>query len=245
MQTIQKLYRSSYTGENIVTDLRWEATRWVETSEFIPNRVDNSTASKRAVIIGNGDSRKSFDLNYIKNHKSGINGKGTLQSYGCNALYRDFAPTFLVAVGDDMCNEIAESGYGEERIVYANSQRIPQHPGSFYLIPQDPAWNAGSLAMYLACFDGHETVYLLGFDGEAGAGLNNNVYAGTPGYAPLTNTYSEAFWVKTMVHVMETYPDVDFVRVMPTPNWRIPEGLKGVTNLRHITTNQFAIEADL
>jgi hypothetical protein len=57
--------------------------------------------------------------------------------------------------------------------------------------------------------------------------------------------YSEAFWVKSMVHVMETYPDVDFVRIMPTPNWRIPEGLKGVINLRHITTNQFAIEADL
>jgi hypothetical protein len=244
MQTIQKLHRSNYTGETIVTDLRWEATKWVETKEFIPNSVSNNNISKRAVVIGNGDSRKNFDLNFVKNHKRG-NSISSLQSYGCNALYRDFAPTFLVAVGNEMCNELAESDYCDEHIVYANAQYVSTHPGKFYLIPQDPAWNAGTLALYMACFDGHETVYMIGFDGEAGAGLNNNVYAGTPGYQPMDHGYSEAFWVKSMIHIMETYPDVDFVRVMPTPNWRIPEGLKGVINLRHITTNQFAIEADL
>jgi hypothetical protein len=243
MQTIKQLYRNNYAGEDIVTELKWEATHWNETKEFVPNRVENTSVSKKAVVIGNGDSRSTFDLNFIKNHKG--RSPLSLQSYGCNALYRDFSPTFLVAVGDEMCKELAESSYCDNHIVYANARQIPVHYGRFYLIPQDPAWNAGSLALYMACFDGHETIYMLGFDGEAGAGLNNNVYAGTPGYQSLDHGYSEAFWVKSMIHIMETYSDVDFVRVMPTPNWRIPEGLKGVINLRHITTNQFAIEADL
>ena len=38
---------------------------------------------KRVFAIGNGESRKSIDLNELRPH--GI-------IYGCNALYRDFQP---------------------------------------------------------------------------------------------------------------------------------------------------------
>jgi hypothetical protein len=42
-----------------------------------------------AYCIGNGPSRKGFDLNKLK--ASG-------QTYGCNALYRDFIPDFIFSV---------------------------------------------------------------------------------------------------------------------------------------------------
>ena len=40
-------------------------------------------------LIGNGESRKGFNLDTLKPH-----GK----IYGCNALYREFTPDVLVSV---------------------------------------------------------------------------------------------------------------------------------------------------
>ena len=50
-----------------------------------------------AFIIGNGESRRNFDLNDIK---------GVAPIYGCNALYRDFSPDWLVAVDEGVIDEI-------------------------------------------------------------------------------------------------------------------------------------------
>ena len=46
---------------------------------------------KTAFIIGNGASRAKFDLTTLSPH-------GT--TYGCNALYRDFYPDWLVSIDD-------------------------------------------------------------------------------------------------------------------------------------------------
>ena len=56
----------------------------------------------KAFCIGNGESRKGFDLEQLRPH-----GK----IYGCNALYRDFTPDVLVAVDHGVCHEIYNSGY--------------------------------------------------------------------------------------------------------------------------------------
>ena len=54
-------------------------------------------------LIGNGESRKGFDLNTLKPY-----GK----VYGCNAIYRDFTPDVLIAVDHGIMHEIYRSGYG-------------------------------------------------------------------------------------------------------------------------------------
>ena len=51
-------------------------------------------------VIGNGESRKGFDLNTL----SGI-------VIGCNAIYRDHTPDILCASDQSMCKEIRESDY--------------------------------------------------------------------------------------------------------------------------------------
>ena len=45
--------------------------------------------TKTAFVLGNGTSRTSIDHTQLKL-------KGTV--YGCNALYREFDPDFLIAV---------------------------------------------------------------------------------------------------------------------------------------------------
>jgi len=245
MQTVKRLYRKDYQGEDVITDLVRTNNEWNKTQEYIPNQIANLQVSNRALIIGNGPTRLGMDLNVIKNHKAGIRGRSRLQTYGCNALYRDFTPDFLVATGAEIVNEIADSDYYIDHVVYANAWAIASYTQKFYLIPQDPAWDAGSMAAYLACFDGHTKIFLLGFDGNDPGGLDWNVYNGTSGYLSTASTVSEEFWALSMSKIFSTYPDVDFVRVMPTSSYRMPERWKYSTNLRQIDFRQFVIEADL
>ena len=58
--------------------------------------------STKVFLIGNGESRKDFDLNKLKPY-----GK----IYGCNALYRQFTPDVLVSVDHGIMHEIYQSGY--------------------------------------------------------------------------------------------------------------------------------------
>jgi hypothetical protein len=56
----------------------------------------------KVFLIGNGESRKGFDLNKLKS-------KGKI--YGCNGLYRVFTPDVLIAVDHGIMHEIYHSGY--------------------------------------------------------------------------------------------------------------------------------------
>lgn len=250
MQAIKKLYRTDYSGEELVRTLVWENSQWNLTKEFAPNNVVNNQISNKAVVIGNGPSRLDLYpqgdlLALLANHHGGLLAAGAVQTYGCNALYRDFAPDFLVA-SNDMAGELVSSGYCDNHIVYGSSDAVLTHPGKFYLTPQNPNWDAGAIAAYLACFDGHKTVYVIGHDCHSGEDfVNYNVYTGTPNYPEYRSTNTEAFFIKTLLEVMKTYSDVDFVRVMPETSWYIPEEWKYQLNFRQIHFNDFVKEIDL
>jgi hypothetical protein len=247
MQKLKQIYRSSYSGENVVTTLTLEGNEWAPETEFVPNSVFNTHTTTQAIIIGNGESRQGFDLIHIANHKAGLGGADRLQSYGCNALYRDFAPDFLVANGDGIVKEIADSEYTHNHIVYTHGQHLLDYPGKFYLIPQNVPYDAGSIAAYLACFDGHKKVFLLGFDAYDSdeAHTVNNIYKGTDNYLAEDETQNHTFWMKTMTTVMSTYSDVEFVRIMPYDTWQVPSAFANFLNFRQISFRDFVLEADL
>lgn len=245
MQKIQQLYRKNYLGEEVVTNLKHVDGEWKETTEFIPNQIQNLQVSNRALIIGNGESRLGIDMNLIAKHRAGPRGLNRLQTYGCNAIYQDYRPDFLVVTGKEIVKEVSRTDYVNENVVYASSWAVAEYPRKFYLIPQNPNWNAGALATYLACFDGHKKIFLLGFDGNDTPNYNYNVYAGRSGYPPRNQTVTEDYWVQSMNIVFETYSDVDFIRVAPTKNFRMPELWKYRTNVRAIDFRDFVLEADL
>ena len=60
---------------------------------------------KRVFCIGNGESRKGFDLEKLRPH-----GK----IYGCNAIYRDFMPDVLTAVDHGIMHEIYHAGVAQK-----------------------------------------------------------------------------------------------------------------------------------
>lgn len=241
MQKIQKLFRANYAGEEITSAMTLVGGQWEYTREFVPNQITINKHTTQAVVIGNGDSRKPFPTKLLGEHRGGPLGRDTVQTYGCNALYRDFSPTFLVANGRGIVEEISQTGYTNEHIVYTNSQHLLEYPGKFYLIPQDPQWNAGTAATYMACFDGHARVFLLGFDNSVGENLNNNVYAGTNAYPAPNYNYSDSYWIKTMAYIMSMYSEVEFVRVMPNEFWQIPNEWASLPNFRQVNFQRFVL----
>jgi hypothetical protein len=248
MQKIKKLYRSNYIGEELVREMHYQDGDWVKTSEFVSNAVENIQISGKAVVLGNGPSRQEHhkDLfNLLKNHKGGLLAQGRVQTYGCNAILRDFAPDFTVA-NDAMASELVNTGKCDNNIVYGTTDMVLAYPGKFYMIPQNPNWDAGSMAAYLACFDGHKQVYLMGFDLHSGhTHYQMNIYSGTNGYPETKSTTTESYFEQTMLNVIKTYSDVDFVRVSPTRDYYMPASWKYLLNLRQITFREFVIEVDL
>jgi hypothetical protein len=251
MQNLKEIYRVTYGGETIVTDLTHTDNNWQTKTEFIPNSVFSSHTTSQALAIGNGESRLDFDLAHIASHKGGLLGTNKLQTYGCNALYRDFAPDFLVSVGtdiggdNDITDQIAASGYTDDHIVYTNTHGILKHPGKFYLVPQNVQSDSGSLAAYLACFDGHKKVFLLGYDNYQEESVTNNVYKDTPAYQDASHTFNGAYFELSMRVVMETYSTVEFVRVMPQAEYWCPPSWTARLNFRQISFRDFVLEADL
>mgnify|MGYP003149779602 CR=1 FL=1 len=84
--------------------------------------------SEPAFIIGNGLSRKDFNLNRLV-------GQGC--TFGCNALYRDFTPDYLVAIDDKIIEEITQSDYPMNRFIvppneeqYEPAEHNPNRPRS-------------------------------------------------------------------------------------------------------------------
>ena len=73
----------------------------------------------KVFCIGNGESRKSFNLDQLKPH-----GK----IYGCNALYREYTPDVLVSVDHGIMHEIYQSGYCyTNETWFRDWTRVPEH----------------------------------------------------------------------------------------------------------------------
>lgn len=246
MLQLSKKYRTDYEGEDIIVERKHEGRVWHDVTETVPNMVTNNQISNRAVVIGNGPGRIPFNLNNLKKPQ-GLLGATTVQTYGCNALYRDFTPDFLVATGNNgIVDEIATSSYVNGNIIYTNAIHLLEHPGKFYLIPYDPYADAGTAAAYIAAFDGHTKIYLLGFDGYDLEGHNNNIYAGTNGYDAQWDFEVEGDkFINNRVQLFNTYPDVDFVWVTQLGKNRVPEQIKWCRNHRQISFRDLVIECDL
>jgi hypothetical protein len=246
MLQLTKKYRTDYTGEDIIVERKQENHTWHNVTETVPNVITNNQISGRAVVIGNGPNRLTFNLNLLKNPQ-GLLGSKTVQTYGCNALYRDFAPDFLVASGDNgIVPEIAASNFVNNNIVYTNNLHLLEYPNKFYLIPYDPYADAGTTAAYIAAFDGHTKIYLIGFDGHSLDEHNHNVYADTNGYDSKWNfEIDHNKWVQNRKQLFNVYSDVDFVWVTPFGRNLIPEDLKWCGNYRQISFRDFVLECDL
>lgn len=183
----------------------------------------------RAFVLGNGVSRRDIDLQNLK-HFGPI--------YGCNALYRDFEPTVLVATDRPIAERIQDSGYALKHKFYT---RKPQPSSGALQVPQKYfGYSSGPIAASIAAMDGAVMIYLLGFDmGPVTGNRFNNVYADTEFYkksaSPPTFTGN---WTNQLATIMKDFPDRLFVRIM-APTTAVVAKFDGIVNYRTMEIAEF------
>lgn len=133
-----------------------------------------------AFVLGNGKSRLAVDLYSLR-----VYGK----IYGCNKLYTEFVPDVLVATDPPISQEIMESGYAKHNLFFT---RRPIEGSGAKLITEHYGFSSGPIALNLAVNNGHEKIFMIGFDLNSSDGKFNNVYAGTEFYKPEGSP--ETFW---------------------------------------------------
>ena len=183
-----------------------------------------------AFILGNGISRQEI------NAKSLLN-LGVI--YGCNAQYREFNPNYLIAVDVKMVNEIIDSGYHLENSVWTNPNKGVKTKDRINFFNPHKGWSSGPTALWFAASNGHKKIYILGFDYQGINGKFNNVYADTYNYKRSNDaaTYY-GNWLSQTERVIKEFKTVEFIRVIQSGNF-IPDKLQNITNLKHITYDEF------
>lgn len=184
-----------------------------------------------AFVLGNGKSRLNVDAKSLL-------PLGTV--YGCNAQYREFDPHVLIAVDVKMVNEIIDSGYHINHQVWTNPNKGLKSKDRINLFSPHKGWSSGPTALWHACREGHQEVYIFGFDYEGVDGKFNNVYADTFNYKKSTDSATYfGNWLNQTEKTIKEFKNIRFYRVINEGAF-IPDRLgPKLTNLKHITFNDF------
>ena len=207
---IEPIEWKHYSGESVIINTTIRKGKRMYETAYYEDKV-KAVPKGNAYIIGNGPSRKGFDLNKLKS--SG-------QTYGCNALYRDFMPDFIFSVDTKITSEMCENKVGKKTIHYAPALEVnrKQHKGMLHLIPKNPHWISGNAAFWTAAVHGHKNIYLIGFDfREYGRNQLNNIYQDTNNYGERHGDDIFEGWFKQFRDILKMRPYCNFTIVHDDP----------------------------
>ena len=127
---IEPIIWEPYKGETVNTHLTIRGGKKYQETAYYEDRV-NAVPRGNAYCIGNGPSRAGFDLTRLK---------ATGQTYGCNALYRDFMPDFIFSVDSKMTKRMIEDEVGLKTFHYAPALEVNRDEKQMlHLIPMEIA----------------------------------------------------------------------------------------------------------
>ena len=207
---IQPLEWTSYLGETVVVNTIIRKGKRIQETAFYEDKV-KAVPRGNAYCIGNGPSRKDFDLNTLR---------ATGQTYGCNALYRDFMPDYIFSVDAKMTLQMVEDCVGLNTIHYAPALEVNRKSskGMLHLIPNNPHWISGNAAFWTAGVHGHKNIYLIGYDfREYGKGKFNNMYQDTVCYGERHGDHIFEGWLKQFRDMLKMRPYVNYTIVHDHP----------------------------
>ena len=205
---IEPIEWKPYEGETVIVRTVIRGGKKIQETAFYEDKV-KAVPTGNAYCIGNGPSRKEFDLNLLK---------GSGQTYGCNALYRDFKSDFLFSVDANMSREISESKISEQGVVcYAPSLEVNRNQG-LTLIPHNAHLTSGNQAIHTAIIHGHKKIYMIGYDfREYGKNKLNNIYQDTKNYGERHSDAIFESWLTTFRKIIKQRPYVHFTIVHNNP----------------------------
>ena len=198
---MQPRYRADYPGEFVVLESSWRQGRKSQKREWIENPITNQHISGRAACIGSAVDLEQFNYTRLQRHRGGLLGTLKLQTYGTGSIAETMRLDFAVEDQKDQLQKLVDSNYYENNVVYTTARNCIAYPGDFYLIPQAPHLLLPALPVYLAAFDGHKEVFLIGY--------TNDMY------------YGNQHWHEHILEVLSSYATTKFWIVGQPSN--IPE----------------------
>ena len=182
-----------------------------------------------ALVVGNGESRSSLDLNKFKD---------THVIVGCNALHRDIVIDHLICCDHRMVREALENPNTANTTIHVregwhhyfrkieknkNVKLLPELPYQGDSRPDKAVhWGSGPYAVLIAAQLNLPTVSLVGFDLYGQQDFVNNVYKGTNNYSnPTANAVDPSYWIYQIGKLFSLYPDTQF-NIINTEGWILP-----------------------
>ena len=182
----------------------------------------------RALVIGNGESRRQVDVSTYTNHVL----------IGCNAIHRDLNVNHLICCDRRMAEEAVNNPNTRDTEIYVRDHwhhyfRKIRKNKNINLLPTVPTrgelkkdqaehWGSGGYAVLLAAVLGHQEVAMIGFDLYPIDQAVNNIYKGTVNYARTgSQAVDPSYWIYQIESVFIHYPNTTFV-IYNRPGWLMP-----------------------
>ena len=235
MELSPKLLKRQLKAEKAAQKALYEQQKLQNSVDIISNKLSEipkkDLSNYPGIVVGNGTSRQPINLKSLL--KLGV-------VYGCNAQYREYDPHYLIAVDVKMVNEIIAAGYHKTHQVWTNPNKGILVKQNINFFSPHKGWSSGPTALWFACTQGHQEIYILGFDYQGIDGKFNNVYADTFNYKKSTDSATYfGNWLSQTEKVIKEFNKVKFYRVIAN-NGFIPDRLiSGFPNLIHITVEDF------
>jgi len=177
------------------------------------------------LIIGNGESRKSTNLDNIP-----------IKKIGCNAVYRDNFIDLLVCVDRRMVIEALENNI--QGLIYTRSIWIPQFHNaenvkSLPTLPfpinsnadKEINWSSGPYSILLGAMH-FNIIYLIGFDLYSPTNFINNIYKNTKNYnTSNSKAVDPRYWIYQIALIFSHFKNNKFIIFQPN-GWQQPKSWK-------------------
>ena len=189
--------------------------------------------TETSFVLGNGLSREPVDLNALKHY-----GK----VYGCNALYREYDPDYLIAVDVKMVLELNKHKYQfRNDQVWTNPNKAYTTMSNLNFFQPSKGWRLWPYCILVASQHGPKQIFILGFDytGKDGGNHFNNIYADTENYKKSNDgaTY-HGNWLKQTATTIKEHPRINYTRVIAKDNY-CPEELNILSNYSTMELEHF------
>jgi hypothetical protein len=173
------------------------------------------------MVIGNGESRLSLDIDRIAETK-----------IGCNAIVRDHTVEHLVCVDKRILKECVQYSvnactvYTRSKHVIGDSkfvQSVPKLPYTGKQRWDDPIhWGSGPYAVLLAA-GFSDKIKMIGFDLYSRDNSVNNCYKDTENYDHSSKrAVDPRYWIHQIGKIFKCFPKTAFT-IYQTPDWQLPE----------------------
>lgn len=220
---ITECYRKDYVGEFVITGASWSGGKKRVQREWVANPIENHHISGRAACIGTTIDRELFDYRILQNHRGGLLGTKKLQTYGTGEIAQEMRLDFAVEKDEDVLYQLINTGYYKQNVIYTSPKFCFKHPGVFYNVPYNPVVLDVCLLPYLAAFDGHQEIFLIGYHDTANIGQSS--------------------WSAQIKKIMDAYSSVKFYHIGQKST--MPESWNDNANLANMSYREFISYADI